>query len=153
MGKIYGSHTVEIDAPLAEVWKIAADVPASPEWQGALETVETVETDDSGRATLVDTTSDAVVKKTKQRIRFSYDEPTAMAWEQEKGDVKSLEGSWEFTEISPERTKATYALVIDPGRMLGMLLKGPAEAKVKAFLTKGAAEGLKSKAETGSAPS
>ena len=38
--------------------------------------------------------------------------------------------------------------VPDPGRMLGMLLRGPVEGKVKEFLTKGAAEGLKEYCES-----
>ncbi|MEO7198181.1 MAG: SRPBCC family protein [Solirubrobacterales bacterium] len=148
MGILEASHTVEIDAPLERVWEVAADVPASPEWQPALETVETIETDDEGRATVVDTSSNAVVKKTHQRLRFSYDEPTGMIWVQEKGDVKSLEGSWTFTDLGGDRTEATFALEVDPGRMLGMLLRGPAEGRVKTFLTKGAAEGLKEHVES-----
>ena len=149
MGVMKASHTVEIEAPLARVWEVAADVPASPAWQPALQTVETLETDDEGRAVLVETSSDAKVKTTHQRLRFAYDEPGGMTWTQEKGDVKSLDGSWTFTEVAPERIEATFALEVDPGRMLGMLLRGPAEGKVKEFLTKGAAEGLKEYVESG----
>ncbi|MCB0875908.1 MAG: SRPBCC family protein [Solirubrobacterales bacterium] len=148
MGTITGSWTVEIEASLERVWSVAADVPASPAWQPALEQVETLETDDEGRSTLVDTSSDAVVRKTKQQLRFSFDEPTGMSWTQIKGDVKSLHGSWEFIELAAERTRATFALAVDPGRVLGMLLRGPVEGKVKEFLTKGAAEGLKQHVET-----
>jgi len=148
MGLLEASWTVEIEAPRDRVFEVAADVPASPDWQPALETVETVETDSEGRATLVETTSDAVVKKTHQRLRFSYDDPAGMTWTQEKGDVKSLDGSWVFTELAPERTKATFALEVDPGRMLGMLLRGPVEGKVKEHLTRGAAEGLKREVES-----
>jgi uncharacterized membrane protein len=149
MGTISASHTVEIDAPLADVWEVAADVPASPAWQPSLQTVETLETDSEGRATLVETTADAKVKTTRQRLRFAYDEPTGMSWEQEKGDVKSLEGNWIFEELAEDRTRATYALAVDPGRVLGMLVRGPAQDKVKEFLTKGAAEGLKQQVESG----
>jgi len=148
MGELQASWTVEIDAPLDRVWAVAADVPNSPAWQPSLERVETVETDDEGRATLVNTEADAVVKKTKQRLRFSYDEPGGMSWEQEKGDVKSLHGSWTFTELGADRTKAVYDLRVDPGRMLGMLVRGPVEGKVKEHLTKGAAEGLKQHVES-----
>ena len=148
MGLLEASHTVEIDAPPERVWEVAADVPASPVWQPALLTVETIETDADGRATLVDTSSDAKVKKTRQRLRFSYDEPAGMSWTQEKGDVNSLDGSWTFSELDGGRTRATFALAVDPGRMLGMLLRGPVEGRVKEFLTKGAAEGLKQHVES-----
>lgn len=149
MGELQASWTVEIDAPIARVFEIAADVPSSPAWQPSLQSVETLETDAEGRATLVNTEADAKVRTTKQRLRFSYDEPDGMSWEQEKGDVKSLHGSWKFTELDPERTEATYDLRVDPGRVLGMLVRGPVEGKVKEHLTKGAAEGLKRAAEAG----
>ena len=149
MGELHASWTEEIDAPIERVWEIAADVPDSPRWQPSLEKVEVRETDAAGRATLVDTEADAKVKTTKQTLRFAYDEPTGMSWEQERGDVKSLVGSWTSVELGPGRTKATYELRVDPGRMLGLLLRGPAEGKVKEFLTKGAAEGLKRTAEAG----
>ncbi|HET6831462.1 MAG TPA: SRPBCC family protein [Solirubrobacterales bacterium] len=150
MGILTASWTVEIEASRERVFAVAADVPASPAWQPALETVETLETDERGRAILVDTSSDAVVKKTRQRLRFSYDdEPEGMSWVQLEGDVKSLEGSWTFVALEPERTEATFELIVDPGRMLGMLLRGPVEGRVKEFLTKGAAEGLKDHVEAG----
>jgi hypothetical protein len=152
MGELEASWTVEIDAPRERVWEVAADVPASPAWQPSLEKVETLETDSDGRATLVDTEADAVVKKTHQRLRFAYSHPDGMSWEQERGDVKSLVGTWEFTELGPDRTKATYALRVDPGRMLGMLLRGPVEGKVKEHLTRGAAEGLKQHVEAAGSP-
>lgn len=148
MGIIEASHTVEIEAEIAVVWEVAADVPASPAWQPSLQSVEALETDEAGRATLVETTADAKVKTTRQRLRFFYDEPERMRWEQEKGDVKSLVGSWAFDELASGLTRATYALTVDPGRVLGMLLRGPAQDKVKDFLTRGAAEGLKQHVES-----
>lgn len=149
MGALHASWTEEIEAPIERVWEIAADVPESTRWQPSLQKVEVRETDAEGRATLVDTEADAKVKTTKQRLRFAYDEPTGMTWEQERGDVNSLVGSWTFVELEPGRTKATYDLKVDPGRMLGMLLRGPVEGKVKEYLTKGAAQGLKQAAEAG----
>lgn len=148
MGELEASWSAEIDAPIADVYAIAADVPNSPDWQPSLQRVTVVETDDQGRATVVDTEADAKVRTTKQRLRFSYDEPAGMSWEQEKGDVKSLHGSWTFTELGPDRTRAVYELRVDPGRVLGMMLRGPVEGRVKEHLTKGAAEGLKQAAES-----
>jgi uncharacterized membrane protein len=148
VGKLHADHTVEIEAPIERVYAVAADVANSPDWQPSLESVEVLEDDDEGRPTLVETEADAVVRKTKQVLRFEYSvAPNGMSWVQEAGDVKSLEGSWTFTELGPDRTEATYALAVDPGRMLGMLLRGPVEGKVKEHLTRGAAEGLKEHVE------
>jgi uncharacterized membrane protein len=147
MGAIEGDKSVEIDAPIERCFQIAADIENAPEWQGSLRDVEVLERDDEGRPALVDTESDAKVKTVKARLRFTYDEPTDIRWVQEKGDTKSLEGSWELEDLGGGRTRATYALSSDPGRMLGMLLRGPVEGQVRNFLLGGAAEGLKERAE------
>lgn len=147
MGLITGERTVEIAAPIADCFAIAADIERAPEWQGSLKDVDVVERDGGGRPSLVDTESDAKVKSVKARLRFSYEEPTTVRWVQEKGEVKSLEGSWQLEDLGDGRTRATYGLVVDPGRMLGMLLRGPVEATVRDFLLGNAAAGLKQRAE------
>lgn len=147
MGEIKGDRTVEIDAPIDEVFAIAADIEAATAWQASLKQVVVLESDDDGRATLVDTENDAKVKSVKSRLRFTYVEPTRIAWVQEKGDTKSVSGSWTFEDLGDDRTRATYSLNTDPGRMLGILMRGPVEGQVKNFMLGGAAEGLKERAE------
>jgi uncharacterized membrane protein len=147
MGNIKGDRTVEIDAPIERCYEIAADIENSPEWQGSLKDVEVLERDGERRALLVETESDAKVKTVRALLRFSYEPPTGIRWVQEKGDSKSLTGSWSFEDLGGGRTRATYALEADPGRMLGILLRGPAEGKVRDFLVGNAADGLKEKAE------
>jgi uncharacterized membrane protein len=147
MGNISGERSVEIDAPIERCFEIAADIDNAPEWQGSLKDVEVLERHPDKRASLVETESDAKVKTVKSRLRFSYEEPTAIRWVQEKGDTKSLVGSWSFKDLGEGRTRATYALDADPGRMLGLLLRGPAEGKVRDFLLGDAASGLKERAE------
>src|ERR687887_453474 len=147
MATLEASWVVEIEAPRERCYEIAADVQNAPEWQGTLEEVEVLEHDAEGRALVVETVSDAMVKRVRSRLRFAYDPPGGLTWEQEKGETKWLTGSWVFDELGEGRTRATYGLRTDPGRILGLLLRGPVEGKVKELLTKGAAEGLKKKAE------
>ena len=149
MGILEASWTVEIDAPRDRVYEIAANIEGAPDWQGTLEDVEVLERDDQKRPLVVETVSDATVKKVRSRLRFSYDPPDGLSWEQEKGEMKWLTGEWVLEELDATQTRATYALCADPGRMLGLLLRGPVEGKVKEMLTKSAAEGLKEKAESG----
>jgi len=148
MGIIEGEKTVEIDAPIDEVYSIAADVANSAEWQGSLIDVEVLSRHPDGLADHVATVSDAKVKHVKAEVRFTYDEPTAVNWTQIKGDTKSVDGWWTFEDLGDGRTRATYGLKVDPGRMLGMLIRGPVEGQVKSFLLGNAAEGLKRKAES-----
>jgi uncharacterized membrane protein len=147
MGNISGERSVEIEAPMQRCYEIASDIDHAPEWQGSLKDVEVLERDGEKRALLVETESDAKVKRVRSILRFSYEEPKAIRWTQEKGETKSLTGSWTFEDLGGGRTRATYALEADPGRILGMLLRGPAEAKVRDFLLGDAADGLKQRAE------
>src|SRR3954452_21861741 len=147
MGSIRGEKTVEIDAPNERCFEIASDIQNAPGWQGSLKDVEVLERDRDKRAELVETESDAKVKRVKARLRFSYEEPTRITWVQEKGDTKALKGWWDFEDLGEGRTRATYGLDVDPGRMLGLLLRGPVEGQVRNFLLGGAAEGLKKQAE------
>jgi ribosome-associated toxin RatA of RatAB toxin-antitoxin module len=147
MGLIRGERVVEITAPKGDCFAVAADIENAPDWQGSLKDVDVLERDGQGRPTVVDTVSDATVKTVKTRLRFSYGGPHRIDWKQEKGDVKSLDGWWTFEDLGDGRTRATYGLEVDPGRVLGMLLRGPVEGKVRDFLVGGAAEGLKERME------
>lgn len=149
MGLIEGERSVEIEAPVERCFDIAADIEGAPDWQGSLKDVEVLEFDADGRPELVETESDAKVKNVRARLRFSYHPPERIEWVQEKGETKALTGWWDFEDLGGDRTRATYGLSVDPGRMLGMLLRGPVEGKVRDFLLGGAAEGLKKQAEAG----
>jgi ribosome-associated toxin RatA of RatAB toxin-antitoxin module len=149
MGTISGERSVEIEAPMARCYEIASDIDHAPEWQGSLLDVEVLERDGEKRALLVETESDAKVKNVRATLRFSYEEPASIRWVQEKGETKALTGSWTFEDLGEGRTRATYALDADPGRVLGLLLRGPVAGRVRDFLLGDAAEGLKKRAEAG----
>ena len=143
MGKLEASHTVEIEAPLQRVYDAAADISRVDEWTPSVQSVEILDTNSDGSVARVELEVDAVVKTAKSLLAYTYAPPNGISWTQEKGEVKSLDGEWKLEAIDDDHTRATYSLKADPGRMLGMLLRGPVEGKVKEFLTKGAAEGLK----------
>ena len=149
MSMIRGERTVEIDAPIERVFAIAADVEHAPEWQPSLTDVEVLARDGEGRARSVDTESDASVRTIRSRMTFAYAPPTSITWEQERGEVKAVHGWWRLEDLGDGRTRATYGLEVDPGRMLGLLLRGPVEGKVRDHLVGGTAEGLKERAEAG----
>ncbi len=137
MGHLGGTASEDIDAPLADVWAVVEDVLTAPDWQGGLDGMTALEHDDAGRPTLVETESDIKVRRVKARVRFRYDGPTRLAWTQEKGDMKSVEGSWELEDLGGGRTRATFSLDADPGRVLGVLIRGPVEAATRAIFVNG----------------
>ncbi len=122
---IEGSATTEIDAPIEEVFAVAADVEGSPRWQPEIKSVTVLDRSDDGHQVLVEIETDARVRTLKSEMRFGYDDPTEISWEQTGGDLKSVRGSWEFEDLGDDRTKATYWMEVDLGRMLGMVIRGP----------------------------
>jgi carbon monoxide dehydrogenase subunit G len=142
-----GSASAEIDAPLEEVWAVVEDVLSAPDWQGGLVEITALERDAEKRATLVESVNDIKVRHVKTEVRFRYDGPTTLSWTQEKGDMKSVEGSWTLEDLGGDRTRATYTLDADPGRMLGMVIRGPVESAVRAMLVNARPGELKKRVE------
>jgi uncharacterized membrane protein len=122
---IEGRASADIDAPIEEVFAVAADVQGSPRWQPEIKSVEVRETNEDGHQVLVELETDAKVRTLKSTMRFGYDDPSAISWEQTDGDLKSVKGRWEFEDLGDDRTRATYWMEVDLGRMLGMVIRGP----------------------------
>ncbi len=137
MGHLGGTASVEIDAPLEEVWAVLEDVMAAPQWQGSLDKVTALERDAGGRPTLVDTEVDIKVRRIKSRVRIHYEEPTCLSWTQEQGDMKSVEAVWELEDLGKNRTRASYMFDADPGRLLGLVIRGPVETATRAIFVSG----------------
>jgi ribosome-associated toxin RatA of RatAB toxin-antitoxin module len=150
MGTIDGSASAEIEAPIEAVFAIAADVEGSPRWQPEIKVAECIERDRDGNQTLVHMETDAKVRTLGAEMRFSYSEPTRISWSQEEGDLKSVDGSWELEDLGDGRTRITYSLEVDLGRMLGMVIRGPVVGVLRGQLVDSMPEKLKRFAESGS---
>ena len=125
MGKIGGDASTEIGASIEAVYAIAADAEGAPRWQPEIEVAECLERDAAGNQLRVRLETETPIKRLTSLLVYSYQSPTQISWHQEDGDLKSVTGSWELRELGDERTEATYKLEVDPGRLLGMALRGP----------------------------
>ena len=137
MGVLGGEASIEIEAGIDELWAIVEDVETAPDWQEGLEEMNVLERDDQGRVLRAESVSDAKVKTVKSIVRFSYDEPHVLTWEQEKGDLKSVVGSWELEDLDDGFIRVTYRMEGDPGRVLGMAIRGPVEGRLREILVNG----------------
>lgn len=150
MADLEGSRSIVIAAPAERCFAIAADLDRVPEWHGAMTHVEVLERDGDGRATVVESEIDATVARVRVRLRFSYDEPVAVQWTRESGDLRSLTGSWRFQQHREGITLATYALEIGVGRRLAVLVRtvrGPVRRRIEAMLADRPVQALKTRAE------
>ena len=146
---IEGSASEVIDAPLEEVYEAAADVEGSPRWQPEIKTARCLEHDADGNQVLVHTETDAKVRTLSSDLRFSYDAPRGLSWRQEAGDLKSVEGAWAFEDLGEGRTRATYSMTVDLGRMLGMVIRGPLVGVLRGQLVESMPGKLKNFVERG----
>ena len=149
MPSLTGSSTAEIHAPLKQVWALVEDVERAPEWQGGLKAMRPLERDEEGRAIRCETESDAKVRTVKSVVRFTYEGPGNLSWIQEKGDLKSLNGSWQLEDLGAERTRATYSIEADLGGRLGLLIRGPVVDLLRHMLAGARAGELKQQIESG----
>ena len=71
----------------------------APDWQGGLVAISALEPDADGRPTLVESENDIKVRHVKTRVRFRYEPPARLSWTQERGDLKSVAGSWSLEDL------------------------------------------------------
>jgi uncharacterized membrane protein len=143
MGRIEGEATETIDAPIDRVFEVAADVEGSPRWQPQIKAAHAVQRDEDGRQVVVDTVTDGKVRELRSRLQFTYEAPTRIAWTQEDGDLSEVEGHWALEDVGGGRTRATYWLSVDLGRMLGMVIRGPLVGLLRGQLVETMPEKLK----------
>jgi carbon monoxide dehydrogenase subunit G len=144
---VSGTSTAEINAPLDRVWEVVEDVETAPQWQGGVKALRAIERDGDGRAVLCESETDAKVRTVKSTVRFTYEGPNRLTWKQEKGELKSVVGSWELEDLGGDRTRATYAIDADLGRMLGMVIRGPLVGVLRDMLAGARAGELKKRVE------
>jgi ribosome-associated toxin RatA of RatAB toxin-antitoxin module len=149
MGVIEGTSTAEINAPLERCYELAADVDHIADWQRGVQRVEVVERDGQGRVLVARISTDAKVRTVTTTVHCTYDEPRGLSWKQTKGDLKALDGAWSFEDLGGGRTRASYHLLGDPGRVLGMLIRGPVEGRLRELLVGERPDELKRRAEQG----
>ena len=149
MGTIDGQSTAEIDAPIEHVWEFVQNVERSPDWQGGMKKLTGIERDHEERVVLADVEVDGKVRALHSQVRFTYESPSRLSWVQERGQLKSVVGSWELSPLDGgARTQATYRVAVDLGR-LGLLIRGPLIGVLRAELVNARAGELKRAVESG----
>lgn len=149
MAKLSDSASTDIDAPIDAVWPIVQDVAGWPEWQGTLGSLDILETDADGRASLCAVAFDAKVTQIKMKLACSYSQPTRLTFERTSGDLSDLSGSWTLEDLGDGRTQATYQLDVNPGGVLNFFLNEERIGKLRESLVDVRPGELQARAEAG----
>lgn len=138
------SDNIDVAATAEEIFRVATDFEAYPEWNPNIKKVEVREADGEGRATKVWMQVDAKVKTVSYTLAYDYSEaPEAFSWDLVEGDVKALSGSYRFDEFD-DVTEVQYETSLDPGFPIPGFLKRQGEKQI----AKGALQDLKKRVES-----
>jgi ribosome-associated toxin RatA of RatAB toxin-antitoxin module len=147
MGNLSATASSEIEAPIERVWEIVADIEGWPEWQATITEIDVEERDAANRPALCEVVFDAKVQTIRTVQRLHYESPHLLSFAQERGSLKSLTGSWRLEDLGDARTRATYALDVEITGMLGMLVTGAVQDKLRQRLVDALPGELKARAE------
>ena len=139
------SSDIDIDAGPDRVLGVLCDFEAYPSWARSVKEARIVERDDEGRAAKVEfRVAPGLLPEVRYVLRYSY-AGGGIAWEYVEGDLKEIRGSYALEGVDG-RTRVTYHLAIDPGRLP---LPGFVKARAAREITRVALKELKRKVEAG----
>lgn len=124
---------IRIAAPVDRCFATLVDFASYPEWAGDLKEVAVVETDDEGRAVVVEFRAAAMGRSTTYRLRYDYSTaPSRLGWALVEGDLpRELDGA--YVLIATEDGAATdviYELAIDLVYPIPGFVKRRAEGRI-----------------------
>jgi ribosome-associated toxin RatA of RatAB toxin-antitoxin module len=147
MGGLSATASAEIEAPIERVWEVVADVEGWPEWQATISEIDVEERDAANRPALCEVVFDAKVQTIRTVQRLRYESPHRLSFTQERGSLKSLRGSWSLEDLGEARTRAAYALDVELSGMLGMLVTGAVQDRLRDRLVTALPGELKARVE------
>lgn len=124
-------RSTEAAASPEQVFAVAVDLPAYPEWATGVSAVEVLATDESGRPKRARFEVDGYIKKISYELEYEYDEPHRMSWRAVPGpDIKDMEGYYEFKPRDEGGTEIVYALRVEPAFVVPGFLRRQAEKQI-----------------------
>ena len=133
-----------IAAPPQACFDAITDYETFPDWQEAVESVDVVSRWPDGLGREVAFRIDAKVKKIGYRLSYTYEEPHRITWDYLGGDVRDVDGSYEFEEQGDGTTLASYTVVLDAG----VWLPGPVARVLNGQVMQRSVDDLKRRVES-----
>lgn len=123
--------TLEIDATPEELYDVAADVAAYPEWASGVKEVDVLEVDGDGRVDRARFVLEGFVKEIEYVLRYNHDRPNLLSWvAEESDDLEMLEGSYQFGPTDDGATEVVYSLTVEPKFIIPGFIKRQAEKQI-----------------------
>jgi ribosome-associated toxin RatA of RatAB toxin-antitoxin module len=139
----HGQQQALIPASPQDCFDAITDYETFPDWQDAVKSVEVVSRYENGLGREVSFVVDARVKTISYRLEYSYDEPGRIEWDYLGGDVRDIDGSYDFEDQGDGTTLATYSVLLDAG----VWMPGPVRKVLSGQVMKRSVEDLKRRVE------
>jgi uncharacterized membrane protein len=133
-----------VNAPVDKIVDALTDFEALPDWQASVLEAEVLERDADGRGSLVRMKVDAKIRKVDYVVRYSYDLPNGLSWEQTTGDLKENTGRYTFTPREDGGTDVTVDIVAE----VGFFVPGPMKNLIRDQSLKNSMRELKKRVES-----
>jgi len=134
--------SIVVDADLAAVMSVIADFPSYPQWITFIKAVEVLDSDKTGRATVVRFVLDAGVVVDDYALAYAWADDE-VSWHLVRGtSIRAMDGSYRLQPVVGG-TQVDYALSID----VDMPLLGVFKRKAEQVLIDTALRGLKDRVE------
>jgi ribosome-associated toxin RatA of RatAB toxin-antitoxin module len=134
--------SIVVNADPAAVMKVIADFPSYPQWITFIRAVEVLDSDETGRATVVRFVLDAGVVVDDYALAYTWADDE-VSWQLVRAtSIKAMDGSYRLTPVAGG-TEVDYALSID----IDMPLLGVFKRKAEQVLIDTALRALKVRVE------
>jgi uncharacterized membrane protein len=143
MGNDSAGPSDTVQAPPDKIIDALTDFESFPQWQAAIIECEVLDRDGEGRGSRVRMKVDAKVRKVEYIVRYTYDLPNGLSWEQESGDLKENTGKYTFTANDDGSTEVTVDIVAE----VGFFVPGPMKKLIRDQSLKNSLRELKKRVE------
>lgn len=109
------SYRTEVDADAATCFAVITDFSTYPTWSGAVRRTHVHERYPDGLPKRVEMELDIKIRRIRYTLEYRYTPPTHLTWCLVDGDLKAIEGSYDFAEVAPGRTAVTCTQGVDIG--------------------------------------
>lgn len=116
MGAHRAEHSEVIAGTPGACFEAVTDFGSYPEWQSAVKDCHVLE--HSAETVVVEFEVDAKVRRVRYVLRYHLEPPRRLWWEYLEGDLRSIDGDYEFEDLGDGTTRATYRVGLDPGRFV-----------------------------------
>jgi ribosome-associated toxin RatA of RatAB toxin-antitoxin module len=107
--------STEIAASVQQCFATITEFERYPEWFSSIQHSVVIDRHAGGLARQVEFRIDMTLKTIRYVLEYEYDKPTGLLWHSVDGDVESIQGSYRFEKITPQRTKVTCRQAVSVG--------------------------------------